>query len=148
MKMFRKRATVVLQALVLRLNCVIRIEMLLFYYPISSTLKELGRSGCRELYLIEKRFHDLILSEGSYNIRCELYSELANAIKVCKAKYTSAKAFGWSPGLLKDWIHLFRQKDVLDYGCGYGGSTFFLGTVANSVTGVDSAEVCIRIAYK
>jgi cyclopropane fatty-acyl-phospholipid synthase-like methyltransferase len=137
------KTSLALQVLVLRfLNC-IGFTNSPFYYPVSATLKELGRRGCSELYSIERSFHGLILAETSYNERCGLYARLTNSIKSCKAKYTSAKAFGWNPGLLEDWINLFSQKDVLDYGCGYGGSRFFLGKVANSVTGVDSAEACI-----
>lgn len=49
-----------------------------FYYPVNSTHKELGRSGCSELYTFEKRFHDLIITETSYNERCSLHFRLTN----------------------------------------------------------------------
>ena len=143
MSSLSNKTKLVLQVLVLKFLNYIGLQKSPFYYPVSSTLKKLGRSGCSELYSIERSFHGLILAETSYNERCRLYTKLTNSIKSCKAKYTSAKAFGWNPGLLEDWIDLFSQKDVLDYGCGYGGSSFFLGNIANSVTGVDSAEACI-----
>jgi ubiquinone/menaquinone biosynthesis C-methylase UbiE len=73
---------------------------------------------------------------------------LTNAIKSCKSKYTSATAFGWSPGLLDEWVNLFQGKDVLDYGCGYGGSSFFISNFAKSVVGVDSAKACISHCRK
>ena len=85
----------------------------------------MGREGCDELFRVESFYHDLILKECEYRIRISYYGELTNAIKSCKSKYTSATAFGWSPGLLDEWVNLFQGKDVLDYGCGYGGSSFF-----------------------
>jgi ubiquinone/menaquinone biosynthesis C-methylase UbiE len=117
-----------------------------FFYPLSVTLAELGKQGCEELFLIERLYHDLILREAGYNKRILLYGQINTKIKECKAKYTSAKKFGWSDNLLSSWLHLFKDKVVLDYGCGYGMSSIYLSKVAKFVYGIDSARICISNA--
>jgi len=130
-------------------SCVLRALIFLgldfrpFFYPRSETLADLGRQGCAELFSIERSYHNLILAESDYRVRVKLYSEINLKIKECKARYSKRKQFGWSERLLASWLHLFKNKDVLDYGCGYGMSSAYIATVARTVCGIDSAQVCI-----
>ena len=62
-----KRTMTALQVSALRFLDYIGISEPPFYCPVSSTLKQLGRSGCSDLNSIENRFHGLILAKTSYN---------------------------------------------------------------------------------
>ena len=131
------------ESCVLRALLFIGLDFRPFFYPRSETLADLGRQGCAELFSIERSYHNLILAESDYRVRVKLYSEINSKIKECKARYSKRKQFGWSERLLASWLHLFKNKDVLDYGCGYGMSSAYIATVARTVCGIDSAQVCI-----
>ena len=109
--------------------------------------KELGFHNCKKLFGISSGYHKKILKEEDVNIRATLYNELYEAIyNFVKKHLPESETFGFKPDLINDHADLFRNKTVVDYGCGLGVSTRLLRKYAKFVYGIDASNAAVRIA--
>ncbi len=76
-----------------------------------------------------------------------LYSDFNDRIKEFKATHIPTQlSFGFTPDYILEHQDLFRDKVVIDFGCGYGLSTELLSSYAKFVHGIDCSNACIAFA--
>jgi SAM-dependent methyltransferase len=108
---------------------------------------ELGYHNCKKLFGISSGYHKKILKEADVNIRETLYNKLYEAIyDFVKKHLPESETFGFKPDLINDHADLFKNKTVIDYGCGMGVSTRLLSKYAKFVYGIDASSAAVRIA--
>lgn len=109
--------------------------------------RQLGFQNCKKLFGISSSYHKKILKETDHNVRTALYNELYEKIyNFIKQQIPGGKEFGFSPDLINEFKCLFRNKTVIDYGCGKGGSTRLISKYAKFVYGIDASDFAVRFA--
>ena len=105
-------------------------------------LKEYYDTGCLN--------HRALMSEPSAERRVGLYKKMYDDAFGYLEKHFGLETFGlgFDEKILAVNLDLFRGRDVLDYGCGFGQSTEYIGKVARRATGLDASSVCIEAARK
>jgi 2-polyprenyl-3-methyl-5-hydroxy-6-metoxy-1,4-benzoquinol methylase len=98
-------------------------------------------------YAYETAFHERILAESNPVERKRLYFEAYQyAYQQSRDLSPEAVDFGYQSQeiqILEPWL---KQKDIIDYGCGYGSSTLHLAEYARTVTGYDILPDVIDVA--
>jgi SAM-dependent methyltransferase len=107
----------------------------------------LGCKNCIKLFGINHRFHKKIAKEKDYRARQTLYMELYEAIyNFVKIHLPDYDSFGFNSDLINNHIDVFKDKIVIDYGCGYGASTELLSKTAKFVYGIDASHTAVQTA--
>ena len=113
----------------------------------SDLYRHLGFQNCKKLFGISNRYHKKILKEKDFNIRATLYHELYEQIyNFGKQHIPPGKEFGFDPHLINEFKDLFRNRAVIDYGCGKGASSRLISKYAKFVYGIDASDLAIRSA--
>ena len=86
-----------------------------FFFGSGNTAQQLGRRSCRELFSIERRYHDLIEAEPSAAERFHLYAEINDSIKQFKKRHLPVQSdFGFDPKYIESNADLFRGRIVVE----------------------------------
>lgn len=109
---------------------------------------KLGYRRLREYYDMGCKLHTKIMREQSMEKRVALYQEMYDWCFGFLERHGLTICLGFSPGFIEKKWDVFRGKDVLDYGCGYGQSTAYLAQHAKSVCGLDASSVCVEHARR
>ncbi|MBW2480385.1 MAG: class I SAM-dependent methyltransferase [Deltaproteobacteria bacterium] len=121
-----------------------------FYFNNSLALsKMLGFTNAKNLFKLERVYHELIVGEKNQAIREKLYIAFNIALDHFRGAYFQDKLdWGFNKKYILENKNLFLNKTVLDFGCGYGLSTELLGKFAKFVYGLDCSQVCIDNAIE
>jgi len=98
-------------------------------------------------YLLEKYFHEKIINEKNAKKRKGLYREAYNELYTFfRRNYPLKKTFGGTSQLVDLFKDLFRNRIVVDYGCGYGITTRQIAKYARKSIGVEISEEVVEKA--
>jgi SAM-dependent methyltransferase len=109
----------------------------------------------RQLFEMERGFHERLLAEHDRVRRRQLYSDFYSRLADFMEEHEPGKK-NWgsfSPELMQLMAPFVRDKTVLEFGCGYGFATFDLALYARQVIAADEARPMIaqmqaRVAEK
>ncbi len=109
----------------------------------------LGYKKCKFFYNTCTNYQKKILQEKSINKRADLYKEFYLFFtQFFKNNFNERHVFGFNKDLINNNIDLFKNKVVLDYGCGYGNSTQLISQSSDYVYGIDASDLMIQTAKK
>ena len=133
------------------LICIAGLRLKALFWHLQGNKKDvyekLGYHNCKKLFGINSCYHKKILKEKDYKIREKLYDELYEIIYDYVKKYLpQSETFGFNPDLIIEHADLFRNKTMIDYGCGLGVSTRLLSKYAKFVYGIDASSAAVGIA--
>jgi len=98
-------------------------------------------------YLLERYFHEKILNERNPQKRKRLYHEAYCEIYSFFEKYYPLKkTFGGTPQLMDIFKDQFKNRIVVDYGCGYGITTRQIAKYAKQSIGVEITDKLVHFA--
>ena len=114
----------------------------------------LGYKVTKELLTQKQKFHNALLKEQDPQKRMILSGEYYNNIftnpleDISLDPQNKIRNYGFIPDMIEKEKDLFREKIVVDFGCGAGPSTELISRYATYVYGVDCSSVIIEEAKK
>lgn len=112
--------------------------------------RRMGYRNLKAYYDMGCANHKALMAAGSPEERIGLYQKMYDdAFGFLEAHFgLQTFGLGFDERMLAEHIEVFRGREVLDYGCGFGQSTAYLSPHARRVVGLDASEVCIDLARK
>jgi len=111
------------------------------------------RKLVQQQYETERYYHNKLINETSFLKRQVLYTEAYTQVSKIAEKRRAQRgnkdsAAGFNPRLGKYLTPLFKEKDILDVGCGRGWFPLYLSKFARSVVGIDVSQEALQIARR
>lgn len=101
----------------------------------------------RAQFRLERKYHDLIAAESDFSARAILYERFYSEVyELLSQTRASKKTFGYISGLARNYKRWALTNVVLDFGCGYGQSTYEFGRYAKKAYGLESNSLMVSTA--